>query len=141
MRASIVGAVALAAMASASVANAQAGGLAGNWQAAAGNSIYNLQVQPTGAYAEQQRQGMAWTHRNGVIRADASGHVTFTVEDWEPKTVSIYHPGATVSGGRYGQDPLPRPVDTTWRLTFNGPNIFTIQNIVSTETVTFTRAR
>jgi hypothetical protein len=141
MRASIVAAAALAAMASVSVAHAQADGLAGDWQAAAGNSIYNLQVQPTGAYSEQQRQGMAWTHRSGVIRSSDPGHITFVVEDWEPKTVSIYHAGPTLSGGRYSQDPLPRPADETWRLTFNGPNIFTIQNVDDGETVTFTRAR
>ena len=102
------------AMLAATVAFVLAGGaahaqsLTGSWQGAAMGILFQLTVQPNGAYIETQRSGTLMTQQQGEVRSAGQGMIAFTVDDWQPKTMPQYHPTGTV-GGYYTQIPTSRP--------------------------------
>jgi hypothetical protein len=64
--------------------------------------------------------------------------VTFVVQDWRPRTMSVYRPNGAV-GGYYSQQPTSKPPDGTWRMTWRGPNSVVLQDAVFGGAVTFNR--
>lgn len=121
----------------ATAANAQS--LTGSWRGSAMGILFQLVVQPNGAYVETQSKGTLMTQQSGAVVPAGPGLVAFTVVSWSPRTQPIYHPTGTV-GGYYTQQPTAPPPGGTWRLVFNGPNSFTITDVNLGGSLTFVRA-
>jgi hypothetical protein len=118
---------------------AQAQSLTGSWQGMAMGVLVQLTVQPSGAYIETQRSGSLMTQQQGAIQSAGAGMIAFTVDDWQPRTMPVYHPTGTV-GGYYTQQPTTRPPGGVWRLHWNGPSSFTLTDVRLGGSITFDRA-
>jgi hypothetical protein len=66
--------------------------------------------------------------------------VAFQVEDWQPRTRSVYHPRGTV-GGYYSQEPVARPPGGVFRFQFASANSLTLQDVNLGGVITFNRVR
>jgi hypothetical protein len=106
---------------------AQAQSLAGSWQGSAQGILFELVVQPDGAYSETQRSGSLMTMQTGVIQSAGAGEIAFVVEDWQPRTMP------------YTGQQTSKPPGGIWRVQFNGPNSVTMQDVRLGGVVTFTR--
>lgn len=142
MRASVFLLAGFAAAAAALPAHAQGGNLVGSWRAmAAPGGVpveFDLVVQPSGAYSETERSASLMTMQTGEVRQAGPGMIAFVVEQWAPQTMPVYHPTGTVSG-YYTQEPTSKPPGGVWRLTWNGPNSVTMQDVDLGGAVTFQR--
>ncbi len=120
----------------------QAQSLVGAWRGFVNmngmNGQFDLVVQPSGAYSETLQAGQMMTMQSGEIRATGPGIITFVVEDWEPKSHNVYMPQGTV-GGYYSPEASDKPPGGAWRVQFNGPNSFMMQDVNLGGTITFTR--
>lgn len=126
----------------ATAAHAQGGDLVGSWRALAnigGAPVeFDLVMQPNGAYSETERSGSMMTMQTGEVRQAGPGMIIFVVEDWQPRTMPVYHATGTV-GGYYTQEPTSKPPGGTWRIQFNGPNSVTMQDANLGGVLTFSR--
>ena len=130
---------ALVASCSAPALQTAGGSMTGTWQGAYQGVQIQLVVQPSGTYSETQTVGSAMTMVSGQIEPAGPGEVTFTVQDWQPRTQNVYHPTGTV-GGYYSQDPVAPPPGGTYKLQFAGANAFTLQDVTYGGVITYTRA-
>jgi hypothetical protein len=119
-----------------SAAHAQS--LTGAWRGIAMGIVFQLVVQPNGAYVETQSQGQLMTQQTGAIQSAGPGVVVFTVDTWSPSTMPVYHATGTV-GGYYTQQPTTKPPGGTWRLVVNNANSFTLTDINLGGSITFNR--
>jgi len=123
-------------------AHAQVASLVGSWRAFANiggaQVVFELVVQPNGAYSETQRSATLMTMQTGEVRQAGPNLVAFVVEDWRPRTMPVYHPTGTV-GGYYTQQPTSKPPGGVWRIRFNGRNSVTMQDANLGGVITFTR--
>jgi hypothetical protein len=113
--------------------------LTGSWRGAALGVLFQLTVQPNGAYIESQSKGSLMTQQTGAIESAGPGMIAFTVEDWQPKTMPQYHPTGTV-GGYYTQVPMGKPPGGVWRIRWNSPSSFTLTDVRLGGSLTFNRA-
>jgi len=74
------------------------------------------------------------------LRLSAANVVAFQVEDWQPRTLPVYHATGT-TGGYYTQEPVPRPPGGVFRYKFTSPNSVTLQDTNLGGAVTFNRVR
>jgi hypothetical protein len=119
--------IALAFVLAATSARAQS--LTGEWRASAHGVAYDLQVGDDGAFDEHQLVGHVTSETRGQIRQSAPGTVEFVVDDWDPKVVHAYERESVSGGGLYVEQGLPKPDGGVWRLTFDGPDSFTIAGV------------
>jgi hypothetical protein len=125
-------------------ASAQQNPFAGNWRGVAQvnrtSVTFNLLMGADQRYSEQQVLGPYMTMQTGRYSFPGQGVIAFQVEDWQPKTQSVYHPtGAT--GGYYTQQPVPRPPGGVFRFQFTSPDSFTLQDVNLGGVITFNRVR
>jgi|SRR5579872_6774346 len=131
-----------AAVLAATTAFAQGASLVGSWRAFAnigGAPVeFDLVVQPNGAYSETERSATIMTMQTGEVRQAGPSMIAFVVEDWQPRTMPVYHATGTV-GGYYTQDPTSKPPGGVWRIQFNGPASVTMQDANLGGVITFNR--
>ena len=133
-----VSALAAAAAFTLAAGAAHAQSLTGSWQGMAMGIGVQLTVQPNGAYIETQRSGTLMTQQQGEIQSAGAGMIAFTVDDWQPRTMPVYHPTGTV-GGYYTQAPTSKPPGGVWRLHWNSPSSFTLTDARLGGSITFNR--
>jgi hypothetical protein len=123
---------------------AQGGGLAGEWRAmtliGAVPVAFDLVVMPDNSFSETERSASIMTLQRGVMKKAGPEEYAFVVEDWEPKTMPVYHATGT-SGGYYTQAPTTRPPGGIWRIHFNGPNSITATDVRLGGSLTYQRVR
>ena len=91
-------------------------------------------------YSQQQIMGRYMTTLSGHYAFPAANVVAFQVEDWQPRTLPVYHATGT-TGGYYTQEPVPRPAGGVFRYKFTSPNSVTLQDTNLGGMVTFNRVR
>jgi hypothetical protein len=125
-------------------APAQQNPFVGSWRGAAqvnGATItFNTVMGPDLHYSQQQIMGRYMTTLSGPYAFPAANVVAFQVEDWQPRTLPVYHATGT-TGGYYTQEPVPRPPGGVFRYKFTSPNSVTLQDTNLGGTVTFNRVR
>ena len=131
---------ALCAFLIAAPAVAQVAQMAGTWNGTYMGVALRLIVGPDGRFSEVERSPTVMTMQTGHLRSFQKGVVSFVVEDWEPRTMPVYHPTGTV-GGYTTQQPTNKPPGGTYRITFQGANQFTMQDVNMGGVVTFHRGR
>ena len=136
--------LAAATFAIATSAQAQPGGLVGSWRAVAnigGADVeFDLVVQPNGAFSETEQAAGGMTMQTGEVQDAGQDMIAFVVEDWQPRSMPVYHPTGTV-GGYYTDEPTAKPPGGVWRLTWNGSNEVTMQDVQGGGAVTFERVQ
>ena len=90
---------------------------------------YDLQVTDDGAFDEHQQVGHVTSETRGQIHQSAPDTVEFVVEDWDPKVVHSYERESSSGGGLYTEESVPKPDGGVWRLTFSGPDSFTLTGL------------
>lgn len=121
----------MALLAFGSAARAQEPALVGSWRGSAPSApgvTFNLVVGADHSYSEQAVAGSLMTLQQGHYQVVAPDVVTFVVEEWKPRTYSVYHPTGTV-GGYYTDEPVAKPPGGTWRIQFTSPDSFTMQDV------------
>ena len=79
---------------------AQQGSLVGQWHGVIGNGIdLTLVIEPNGQYSQLAKAGKLMAWQSGPYKLMAPNIVIFSVTDWQPRTVPLYH--ATGSTGGY----------------------------------------
>lgn len=137
MRISGLAAVALAAALAAATATAQQNPFVGTWRAVTQWGTITTVMGPDMRYSEQMVGGSIMTLQQGyyVISGDL---ISFTVVDWAPKTMPVYHPVGT-TGGYWTQQPTTKPPGGTFRFHFTSPDSVTMQDVNFHGVATFTR--
>ncbi len=91
---------------------AQQNPFVGNWQGAVNVNgtpmTFNLVMGADQRYSEQQVFGPYMTMQTGRYSFPAQNVIALQVEDWQPRTRSVYQPRGT-TGGCYRQEPVARP--------------------------------
>lgn len=114
-----------------SAAEAQQNRFVGGWRSVivlnGAEITINLVMQPDMRFSEQETSYAGMTMQTGTYFVNA-GEVTLNVEDWEPKTHSVYHPTGT-TGGYYTQEPSARPPGGTYQVQFPSANIMMMRDV------------
>jgi hypothetical protein len=124
---------------------AEDGSWTGEWRgqspvATGAMMVVDLVVQPSGAFSETEQGGPIMTMQTGQMSAAGAGEVSFVVQDWQPRSMPVYHAVGT-QGGYYTQEQTSAPPGGTWRYRFNGPNSVTLQDVNMGGAITLTRVR
>jgi hypothetical protein len=122
----------------ATVAAAQQNDFVGQWRGVASGMTITLVVQPNGRFTMTEQAGTLMTQQSGPYKLVAPNTIVFTVEDWQPRTMPVYHPTGTV-GGYYTQEPTAKPPDGLYSYVFNGPNTVVLTDQVMHGTITMNR--
>jgi hypothetical protein len=122
------------------IAPAQQNPFVGSWRGVAqvnGAAItFNTVMAPDLRYSQQQVMGRYMTTLSGHYSFPAANVVAFQVEDWQPRTLPLYHPSGT-TGGYDTQEPVPKPPGGVFRFQFASPNSVTPQDTNLGGKVTF----
>ena len=136
--------VLLSALAGLAAASAQQNPFVGGWQGVANvNGVaitFNLVMGADYRYSEQQVMGPYVTMQTGRYGFPNQNVIAFQVEDWQPRTRSVYHPSGT-TGGYYSQEPVARPPGGVFRFQFASAQSFTLQDVNLGGVITFNRLR
>ncbi|HKN21764.1 MAG TPA: hypothetical protein VJX73_10120 [Terracidiphilus sp.] len=122
----------------ATAAMAQQNDFVGQWRGVASGMTITLVVQPNGRFTMTEQSSALMTQQSGPYRLVAPNTIVFTVEDWQPRTMPVYHPTGTV-GGYYTQEPMAKPPDGLYSYVFNGPNTVVLTDQVMHVSITMTR--
>jgi hypothetical protein len=82
----------------ATVAAAQQNDFVGQWRGFASGMTITLVVQPNGRFTMTEQASTLTTQQSGPYKLVAPNTIVFTVEDWQPSTMPVYHPTGTVGG-------------------------------------------
>jgi len=125
-------------------APAQQNPFVGSWRGAAqvnGATItFNTVMGPDLRYSQQQIMGRYMTTLSGHYAFPAANVVAFQVEDWQPRTLPVYHATGT-TGGLLHPGAGARPPGGVFRYKFTSPNSVVLQDTNLGGAVTFNRVR
>jgi hypothetical protein len=119
-------------------ATAQENLFVGTWSGYFSGVTLTFALSPDFRYSEQNVAGSMQTSESGNYRLSPQDVIIFQVEDWYPKTQSVYHPTGTV-GGYYSQEPVPRPPGGTYHYIFTSANSVTLTDLNTQASVTLMR--
>ncbi len=122
----------------ATAARAQQNDFVGQWRGIASGMTITLVVQPDGRFTMTEQSGTLMTQQSGPYKLVAPNTIVFTVAEWQPSTMPVYHPTGTV-GGYYTQEPMAKPPDGLYSYVFNGPNTVVLTDQVMHGTITMNR--
>ena len=149
----VVSASALALLTVGSVAGAREASLVGSWRAsqetARGVLTFNCVIGSDGSYslqaALQTVAGSLMTWQKGYYQFTSPDTVSFVVEDWEPKSQSVYHTDRPYDDplvrGHMELEEVGKPPGGTYRIRFTSPDSFTSQDVNSGDSADFVRVR
>jgi hypothetical protein len=119
-------------------APAQQNSLVGQWRGVYQGIALSIVIQPNGQYTQTAQSGTLMTQQSGPYKFMAPNTIIFSVENWEPKTMPVYHPTGTV-GGYYSNEPMAKPPGATDKYVFNGPNTMVLTDQMTRGSITMTR--
>ncbi len=120
-------------------AAAQQNSLVGTWRGVSGGITVTVVIQANGQYSQLSQSSIVTT-QSGPYRLVAPNTIIFSVTDWSPKTMPVYHPTGS-DGGYYAQEPMAKPADTMDAYVFNDPNTVTFTDQVYHVSITMTRVQ
>jgi hypothetical protein len=122
----------------AAAAVAQQNAFVGQWRGAINGITLTIVMQANGQYVMTEQSSTLTTQQTGPYKFSAPNNILFTVANWSPKTMPVYHPTGTV-GGYYTQEPMAKPPDGLYTYVFNGPNTMVLTDEVAHGVITMTR--
>ena len=112
--------------------------LVGQWRGVFKGITITIVMQPNGQYSQLTQQGTAMAQQSGSYKLFAPNTIAFSVTEWQPKTMPVYHATGT-TGGYYTQKPLVKPPNSMFTYAFNGPNALTLADQAMHGVITLTR--
>jgi hypothetical protein len=106
---------------SAMAAPAQQYSVVGQWRGVFQGITITIVIQPNGQYSQLTQKGTAMAQQSGPYKLFAPNTIAFSVTEWQPKTMPVYHATGT-TGGYYTQQPMVKPPNAMFTYVFNGPN-------------------
>lgn len=119
-------------------ANTNSNSLVGQWRGVYRGITLTMVIQPNGQYTQTAQSGSVMTLQSGTYKLIPPNTIGFVVIDWQPKTMSVYHPTGTV-GGYYTQEPLAKPPGSVDTYVFKGANTVVFTDQMMHGSITFTR--
>jgi hypothetical protein len=124
----------------ATAAAAQQSNFVGTWRGVSGGITLTVVIQPNGRFTMTEQSSTLMTQQSGPWKLVAPNTIVFTVADWQPRTMPVYHPTGTV-GGYYTQEPMAKPPDGLYSYVFNGPNTVTLTDEMMHVPITMMRVQ
>jgi hypothetical protein len=124
----------------ATAAAAQQNIFVGTWRGVSSGITLTVVIEANGQYSQIAQSRTLMTQQSGPWKLVASDTIVFSVTDWQPKTMPVYHPTGTV-GGYYTQEPMAKPPAVMDSYVFNGPNTVTLTDQVMHVSITMTRVQ
>jgi hypothetical protein len=124
----------------ATAARAQQNPFVGTWRGVSNGITLTVVIEANGQYSQIAQSRTLMTQQSGPWRLVAPNTIIFSVTNWQPKTMPVYHPTGTV-GGYYTQEPMAKPPDVMDAYVFNGPNSMTLTDQVYHVSITMTRVQ
>jgi hypothetical protein len=118
--------------------SAQQNSLAGKWRGVYRGITLTIVIQPNGQYTQTAVSGTVQTMQSGPYKLVAPNTIIFSVTEWEPKTMQVYHPTGT-AGGYYSTEQASKPPGATDKYVFNGPNSMTLTDLMNRGSIPMTR--
>ncbi len=125
---------------SGAIGQAQQTSLVGQWRGVYSGITMTITIQPNGQYTQTAQSGTLMTEQSGPYNLVAPNTIIFSVTNWAPKTMPVYHATGT-SGGYYTQQPTTKPPGGTDAYVFNGPNTVILTDQIMHGSVTMTRVQ
>jgi hypothetical protein len=119
-------------------ASAQQNSLVGKWRGVYRGITLTIAIQPNGQYTQTAVSGTVQTMQSGPFKMVSPNTIVFSVTEWAPKTMQVYHPTGTV-GGYYTAEPASKPPGATDKYVFNGPNSMTLTDLMNRGSIPMTR--
>jgi len=119
-------------------APAQQYSLVGQWRGVSNGITLTVVIQPNGRYSQLAQSRAITTQQSGPYWFVAPNTIIFSVTNWAPKTMPVYHPTGTV-GGYYTNERMAKPPDVIDSYVFNGPNTITLTDQTYHVSITMTR--
>ena len=130
--------IAAAAALSTAALNAQQNSLVGQWRGVFRGITITIVIQPDGQYSQVAQSGTLMTQQSGPYRLAAPNTIIFSVIEWEPKTMPVYHPIGT-TGGYYTYEVTAKPPDAMDTYVFKNPNTFILTDQMTHGSIIMTR--
>jgi hypothetical protein len=124
----------------ATAAAAQQDSFVGTWRGVSNGITLTVVIQPDGQYFQTAQSSTLTTQQSGPWKLVAPNTIIFSVTNWAPKTMPVYHPTGTV-GGYYTQEPMVKPAAVMDAYVFNGPNTLTLTDQVYHVSITMMRVQ
>ena len=112
--------------------------LVGQWRGVYQRITITIVIQPNGQYTQTAQSGTVMTLQSGPYRLVAPNTIIFSVTNWQPKTMPVYHATGT-TGGYYTQQPTTKPPGATDTYVFNGANTLILTDQVIHGSITLAR--
>ena len=114
--------------------------LVGQWRGVSGRITITIVIQPNGQYSQLAEMGTVMTTQSGPYKLVAPNIIAFSVTNWAPKTMPVYHATGTV-GGYYTQQPLVKPPGAVDTYVFKGANTVVLTDQMTHGSITMTRVQ
>jgi len=136
----VFGAVAISAQQmGGSVGNAQQqSSLVGQWRGVYSGVTITIVIQANGQYSQLAQSGTVMTQQSGPYKLVAPNAIVFSVTDWAPKTMPVYHATGT-AGGYYVQQSMAKPAGAVDTYVFKGANTVILTDQMTHASITMTR--
>jgi len=112
--------------------------LVGQWRGVSGRITITIVIQPNGQYSQLAQMGTVMTTQSGPYKLFAPNTIAFSVTNWAPKTMPVYHATGT-TGGYYTQQPLVKPPGSVDTYVFKGANTVILADQMTHGSITMTR--
>jgi hypothetical protein len=122
----------------AAAAWAQQPSLAGQWRGVYSGITITIVIQANGQYSQLAQSGTIMTQQSGPYKLVAPNTIVFSVTNWAPKTMPVYHATGT-AGGYYTQQPMAKPAGAVDTYVFKGPNTVILTDQMTHGSITMTR--
>ena len=122
----------------ATAAAAQQNSLVGQWRGVFQGITITIVIQSNGQYTTTTRSATVMTEQDGQYNLFAPSTIIFSVTNWAPRTMPVYHAYPS-GGGYYTQEPTTMPPGGTDTYVFKGANTVILTDQMMHGSVTMTR--
>jgi hypothetical protein len=112
----------------------------GQWRGVYSGITITITIQPNGQYTQTAQSRTLMTEQSGPYKLFAPNTIAFSVTNWAPKTMPVYHATGTV-GGYYTQQPLVKPPGAVDTYVFKGANTVVLTDQMTHGSITMTRVQ
>ncbi len=120
------------------VCHAQENSFVGQWSGIFKGIVITYNMDANYNYNDRVASGSMQTTESGKYHLTAQNVIIFEVQDWAPKTQSVYHATGT-TGGFYTQQPTAKPPGGSFSFVFNSPNSVTLTDLTTHGSITLNR--
>jgi hypothetical protein len=120
--------------------NAQQDSVVGKWRGVYQGITITIVMQPNGQYTQTTQKGTLMTMQSGPYKLVAPNTIIFSVTDWQPKTMQVYHATGTV-GGYYTPENTAKPPGATDTYVFSGPNALVLTDLIQHGSIKMVRTQ